>query len=425
MFLAASFALLLCLRAAGLAVIAQQQYGGSIKIHPLNNGSFFLPELLDAPPDSPSLSDGPPRALAYYTSWDSDVLAPEDIPWNYYDGILFAFAMPTKDLRLSFGDDKGAAVLLDRTVAAARKAKKLVGLSIGGWTGGKYFSSAVKNSASRRKLIASLLDAYHSFGIDMIDLDWEYPGYSGAPGNAYSPQDSAHFLLFLKELRARLPSGALITAAVTETPFRGVDGRPLQDVSSFSRYLDLITVMNYDVSSGSSTPGPNAPMSDICRNSTRPQDSLAAAYNSWTRAGFPAHKLLVGLAAYGTRFRSSANTLSNRAKVVRSIFDILDDDEEVPFRFLVSSGVLTIDNDTTAEFVESGGFTREWDHCSQTPYIYSTSEREVVAYDDPQSLTLKTMLARETGMGGFAFWAASGDTPRGDLVRAARKGYGI
>jgi GH18 family chitinase len=61
--------------------------------------------------------------------------------------------------------------------------------------------------------------------------------------NIVSTADSANFLLLLKELRAKLGSSALLTAAVSMTGFIGPDGNPLTDFSAFAKYLDYILIM--------------------------------------------------------------------------------------------------------------------------------------------------------------------------------------
>jgi chitinase len=60
----------------------------------------------------------------------------------------------------------------------------------------------------------------------------------------------------------------------------------------------------------SSTPGPNAPLSNACGTSSQPADSAQAALNQWTKAGFPANKLLLGLPTYGYVSQSTATHLS-------------------------------------------------------------------------------------------------------------------
>ena len=68
---------------------------------------------------------------------------------------------------------------------------------------------------------------------------------------------------------------------------------------------------NYDVFAASATPGPNAPLGNICGNSTRPQDSAEAAVQQWTAAGFPASQLMLGVPFYGYVSQSTKTTLSD------------------------------------------------------------------------------------------------------------------
>ena len=63
----------------------------------------------------------------------------------------------------------------------------------------------------------------------------------------------------------------------------------------------------------SSTPGPNAPLGNLCGNSRQPQASAQAAFKQWTAAGFPANKLVLGLPLYGYVSQSTATTLTGIA----------------------------------------------------------------------------------------------------------------
>lgn len=43
-------------------------------------------------------------------------------------------------------------------------------------------------------------------------------------------------------------------------------------------------------------------------------------------------------------------------------------------------------------------------------------EREVVSYDDPESVGMKTVFARRVGMYGVSLFDLHGDTDEGDLL---------
>ena len=182
----------------------------------------------------------------YYPDWSAWTLPPESVDWSKFDVVDFAFALPTADGRLEFTQSDSSDLLM-RLAAGAHKNGKRVKLSIGGWTGSKYFSTLVADPAKRTNFVNNCVQAYWSYGLDGIDLDWEYPNAQGAGGNAISSADSANFLLYLTELRAALPSEAIITLATQVWPFAGSNGRPLSDVSEFAAVIDWIIVMNYDI----------------------------------------------------------------------------------------------------------------------------------------------------------------------------------
>ncbi|SRR6266702_5822994 len=61
--------------------------------------------------------------------------------------------------------------------------------------------------------------------------------------------------------------------------------------------------MNYDVwGSFSSTVGPNAPLNDSCAPATEQEGSAVSAVKAWTTAGFPANRIILGVASYGHSF---------------------------------------------------------------------------------------------------------------------------
>ena len=64
----------------------------------------------------------------------------------------------------------------------------------------------------------------------------------------------------------------------------------------------------------SSSPGPNAPLGNLCGTSSLPQYSAQAALAQWTKAGFPASKLLLGLPLYGYVSQSTKTTLQQIAR---------------------------------------------------------------------------------------------------------------
>ena len=88
-------------------------------------------------------------------------------------------------------------------------------LSVGGW-GADGFSQAARTKEGRERFAASALAIVKEYGLDGIDIDWEYPGTSLA-GIASDRSDKENYTLLLAELRKTLDAyreGMLVTTAV-------------------------------------------------------------------------------------------------------------------------------------------------------------------------------------------------------------------
>lgn len=98
-------------------------------------------------------------------------------------------------------------------------------LSVGGW-GARGFSGAASTPETRAVFIRSAQAIVEKYGLDGIDLDWEFP-VNGAWGLVASkPEDRANFTALLKELRSAFGDKKLVTIAVganAESPKSWVD----------------------------------------------------------------------------------------------------------------------------------------------------------------------------------------------------------
>jgi len=192
----------------------------------------------------------------------------------------------------------------------------------------------------------------------------------------------------------------------------------------------------------SDMPGPNAPLSDNCDNSTQPKANAVAGFNAWTSAGFPANKLVLGLPSYGYVSTSDAHRLRQRANLnshpvyAREPRDgqvkvvAADGDTQVLFRELVGQGALALvpssGDHRPPIFDGAGGFVKHWDSCSSTPFLRSSWADQVITYDDPESLAMKADFVRQTGMLGVNIFDTHGDTDEWhltDTVQKAVKGF--
>ncbi|ORY88714.1 glycosyl hydrolases family 18-domain-containing protein [Leucosporidium creatinivorum] len=303
--------------------------------------------------------------------------------------------------------------------------------TLGGWTGSQYFSSLAASASSRTKLAKQLLAFANKYGFEGVDVDWEYPDADGVGCNSPTTSDSANFLLLLKELRNVFGKSMKLTSAVSMTGFLGADGNPLSDVSEFASYLDFIQIMAYDVSgTWSATSGPLAPL-HACSSGV----GVDTAITSWTGAGFPASQILLGLPAYTTSFTLSSSQLTKSTTSIGgcnsqlynaktgttpqgdpatdlggSSTDICGNESsgysgQWQMKGLISGGILSADEQSGA-----GGFTRYWDECLSTPFLFNSESKVLISYDDSESVKIKSEFAKEKGLAGVMVFDTQGYT---------------
>ncbi|KAN0085913.1 glycoside hydrolase family 18 protein [Tylopilus felleus] len=366
-------------------------------------------------------------AMAWWADWHPGV-GVSNISWSGYTHMAFFTAQPSSDstVEVIVSDP----TLVDQFTAAATANNVKPILTVGGWDGSLYWSSSVANAQNRSSFANSLVQYAFAHGFTGLDFDWEYPGKQGIGCNIISPQDSANFLSFMQQVQQLAPNLTL-SAATSVNPWVGSDGNPMTDVSAYASALNWIEIMNYDVyGTFSSVTGPNSPLNDTCASSaSEQQGSAVSAVAAWTAAGFPANKIVLGVAAYGHSFtvnQSSALT-GNQLNIYTSFdkYNIPPGDSWDPtvtsadecgnppvgngntgiynFWALIEGGFLT-QNGTAAS-----GMTSLFDECSQTPFVYDASNSILVSYDDPQSFAVKGQYIKQSGLAGFAMYEAGGD----------------
>lgn len=177
-----------------------------------------------ATPTAPGASK--PLVAAYYPDWNGGQIPPESVDYSLFDILYFSFALPASDFSLYF-TQYNSADLLKRLIARGRAAGTKVCITIGGWTGSAYFSPAVATAANREIFANNIVAMVNAYGADGVDIDWEYPNQPGNPGNILNKADSANLALFLKLLRGKMGSKAIISLATPMNVWMGPDNKPL------------------------------------------------------------------------------------------------------------------------------------------------------------------------------------------------------
>ncbi|RKS77133.1 chitinase (glycosyl hydrolase family 18) [Actinomadura pelletieri DSM 43383] len=199
-------------------------------------------------------------------------------------------------------------------------------ISLGGWTYSKYFSDVAKTDASRKKFVESCLDIYIKGNLpvyngaggpgtgagifDGIDLDWEWPGAEGHPGNHVSPDDKRNNTLLIEEFRRQLDEMTkstgqryLLTAFTPADPAKIEAGWELAEVA---KSMDMFNIQGYDFhgagSDDSWEPKRTGHQGNLYTDKDDPYSfhfSVENAVQPYLDAGINPRKLTIGLAYYG------------------------------------------------------------------------------------------------------------------------------
>ncbi|KAJ8522163.1 hypothetical protein ONZ45_g1244 [Pleurotus djamor] len=371
-------------------------------------------------------------ASTWYAGWRNDVFPLKSVPWKKYTLASFAFAETTANGSLDLSASNPS--VLPEFVSMAKANGVVPSISIGGWTGSRFFSTSVRTAQNRTKFVKTVVDFAKQYKLGAVDFDWEYPAGEGIGCNTVSSYDPSNFLKFLQELR-KDPFGKslILTAAVAISPFT-------EDVSGFSNVLDYIIIMNYDIwGTWSATVGPNAPLRDSCAAPENQQGSAEFALDAWTSAGFPAGKLMLGVPAYGHSFSvtpKDALTSNGQLKPYAAYEgtkpgDAWDDPAGVDvcgnsagpggnynFWGVIDAGLLKSDGSPKA------GVPYRFDRCSQTAYVYDKRKQVMISFDDAPSFSAKGKFIKDKGLAGFSMWEAGGDKDS-ILLNSIRKSAGF
>jgi GH18 family chitinase len=184
--------------------------------------------------------------------------------------VNYAFVVPAQDGSLPAVKNPEK---LQALVAAARPAGTKVLIAVGGWNDGDdgAFERLSAHPSSRTRFVAESLALVEAYGLDGVDMDWEYPD----PGAS-----SENFALLMSELCGALRArGKLCTAAVAATGRHG-DGI----ASEVFGWVDFLNLMAYDGGNG---------------EAHSPYGYAAASLDYWLGRGLPRQKAILGVPFYG------------------------------------------------------------------------------------------------------------------------------
>lgn len=237
---------------------------------------------------------------------------------------------------------------LRQIVALKKKAPELsVMLSIGGWGSGG-FSEMAASEKFRLAFARDCRQVVDEFGLDGIDIDWEYPTQSSANISS-SPDDTKNFTLLMRDLRQQLGEDRLLTCAT-------VASGEYIDFRSCIQYLDMVNVMSYDMGN------PPYHHSALYPSEITDWMTTSAAVEAHLKAGVPQDKLVMGMPLYG------------RGKEGYTL-------------------------DTTIDAA-----TERWHEQSLVPYFVDAKGELVMGFENERSIGIKCQYIVDHGLRGGMYW---------------------
>jgi len=356
--------------------------------------------------------------MAYYVP-EKDY-KPEEVPVEKLTHIIYSFTNVIEG-EMKFRNPEAAGPKLEALVKQKERNPNLkVMIACGGW-GADGFSDMALTEESRLKFIKSAAEFITRYQLDGMDMDWEYPGISGA-GTMAREEDTQNFTALMKGLREMLDnfdSPKLLT-------FASAGWKRYYDhieVNEVMKYADYTNVMTYDQVSGVSIyTGHHTPLGEV---------------QSEDIAGTPFQDYL------DTLYQKGRN-MDPHPRSAQKIVDFLIKEGVEPGQIVIGSAFYGrvwkgVPPENNGLYQLSGGihigwmayhqirkmyepdanFHRYWDDIAKAPFMYNAEDSLMVSYDDTVSVAQKTKYTIEKGLGGIMFWELGNDTKEeGSLLDA-------
>ena len=242
--------------------------------------------------------------------------------------------------------------------------------AIGGW-GTDGFSDAAATPASRYNFARQARDLVNQYGLDGIDIDWEYPG-SSAAGIKSSPQDRENFTLLLTALRDVLGNNAWLSVAGTGDSAYIRNSAEIANIAPLINYFNL---MSYDFTAGETDENGRKHQANLYPSDlSLPGYSIDDMVNNLIESGMPSEKILLGVPFYGRLGATITKSYDELRK----------------------------------NYINKNGYEVAFDKQAQVPYLVKNG-KFVMSYDDALSIFLKGQYVLRNCLGGIFSWTSTYD----------------
>ena len=292
---------------------------------------------------------------------------PENLDPTYLDAAIYAFVQIDENGDLYVPSPRYLNQML--SLKEVKPSLKIIA-AIGGW-GADGFSDAALTPTSRYNFARNVNEFVNDYGLDGIDIDWEYPG-SSAGGIKSRPEDKENFTLLLTALRDVLGEDKWISVAGTGDS--GYINRSAE-IDKIAPIIDYFNLMSYDFTAGETGDRGRKHHANLYESDlSLPGYSADIMVNNLINAGMPSRKINLGVPFYG---RLGATTTKS--------YDELREN-----------------------YINKNGYIYRFDDEALVPYLIKDSIF-AMSFENDLSIFLKAQYVLQHCLGGIFSWTSTYD----------------
>ena len=295
-----------------------------------------------------------------------------------------------------------------------------VAISIGGWTMSEPFHRMSADQASRDTFISSVIGFVYKWGLDGVDLDWEFPGHGGVSGK-WTEEDGKNFSLLVKDMKMALNALSKVTGKKYEVSSAvGATENYISKIGEHyklvNEYIDNIYLMNYDYFGAWET---KLGHQSNLRNSTAlGQDfSIENAIQLLQKNGVDKNKIVLGIANYSRGAKAplyQSSPLSSGPLNNSLVFGTWEN--------TVVEGYELFPNMAGKGMTGVNGWELRTDKEANADFFYNYNTQIFHSIDTPRTAYVKAKYAKDNGLKGAFVWTVEQDY-NGQTVNAMNDAF--